>query len=74
MLEEEFVGRRSWFIGLTDFGHEGRQQKYKVSVRQCGKFDKYLGGSGITPLKMQSLKVGPLGIPGVTTVMMTALF
>ena len=24
MLEEEFVGRRSWFIGLTDFGHEGR--------------------------------------------------
>merc|ERR1719450_1789111 len=24
MLEEEFTGSRSWFIGLTDFGHEGR--------------------------------------------------
>ena len=24
MLEEEFVGARPWFIGLTDFGHEGR--------------------------------------------------
>ena len=24
MLEEEFIGSRSWFIGLTDFGHEGR--------------------------------------------------
>ena len=30
MLEEEFVGTRSWFIGLTDFGHEGRYQKYSV--------------------------------------------
>jgi len=24
LLEEEFTGPRSWFIGLTDFGHEGR--------------------------------------------------
>ena len=24
VLEEEFIGSRSWFIGLTDFGHEGR--------------------------------------------------
>ena len=23
-LEEEFLGARSWFIGLSDFGHEGR--------------------------------------------------
>ena len=30
MLEEEFVGPRSWFIGLTDFGHEGRYRQYSV--------------------------------------------
>ena len=53
---------------------EGSRSLKSVLSRQCGKFDEYLGGSGITPLKMQSLKVGPLGIPGVTTVMMTALF
>jgi len=44
MLEEEFVGARPWFIGLTDFGHEGRytyqeigEERGRVSV--CLKVD-----------------------------------
>ena len=27
---EDFVDPISWFIGLSDFGHEGRYQKYKL--------------------------------------------
>ena len=39
----------------------------------CGKF-KFLGGTGSILLRIYFLKVGPLDIPGVTTVKMTALF
>ena len=34
MQEEEFVYPTSWFIGLTDFGNEGRYQKYRELYNQ----------------------------------------
>ena len=78
MLEEEFVGTRSWFIGLTDFGHEGRYisdyQKYPMLDSLRSLLDIYIGGSGITPVKMSCSPAGPPVIPGVTTVKMTASF
>ena len=43
---EDFVDPISWFIGLSDFGHEGRYHNYSIhSSGQCGKF-KFLGGTG----------------------------
>ena len=32
---EDFVGPRSWLIGLTDFGHEGRYGSIQCSVLDC---------------------------------------
>ena len=43
---EDFVDPISWFIGLSDFGHEGRYHNYSIhSAGQCGKF-KFQGGTG----------------------------
>ena len=55
MVEEEILGARSWFIGLSDQGHEGR---YDLGTLKHDQLCSLLDGCGSIQQMMWTLKHG----------------